>query len=501
MSSKSDIDFFQAIQNAQVALKQKDMRSTRHWAQLAVSIAPDREEPWLLLAAVADPQASLGYIDQALKLNPESKRALNGRLWAQKRIEAARQTAATSPHRFPKPDKPAQISSDSVLIANLPQSQPTLELKTGQKKNNGFQVRSLLQVFTSPFLQFTVRRFLTIPVSLLIITMLLYAGVMMTPTETRARLYLPPEKGGQNSSEQVLKNYIAKYHLAEPYLVQYAYWLKSLVQGDWGYSPIFNGYVLPALLHRTPATAELAFYSLLLFIPFGLLSGAASGWRQRHTGDNIFRFSAFVLTSLPPFVLGLILISFFYVGLNWFAPGRLSNMLSYKLDSQNFKLFTGMYTFDGLLNGRLDVTIDSLRHLAMPAITLALYHWATLGRITRASMIVEKNKEYVIAARARGIREHSLVWKHVFRNILAPSFTSLALSAASLVTGVFVVEIIFSYQGISDLIVKSMQGTPDAAAALGFSVYSALLVLFLMFILDVIQAAIDPRVRDETIRP
>lgn len=350
-----------------------------------------------------------------------------------------------------------------------------------------------------PFFQFMFRRFLTIPVSLVIITMLLYAGVMLTPVETRARLYLPPEKGGQNASEQVLKNYIKQYHLDAPYLVQYFYWAKSLLTGKWGYSPIFNGDVLPALLHRTPATAELALYSMLAFIPFGLMSGVIAGWKQRQGTDNVFRFVAFIVTSLPPFVLALVLISFFYVGLNWFAPERLSTILSYKLDSQNFRQVTGMYTLDGLLNGRMDVTIDAFRHLAMPVFTLALYHWATLARITRATMIAEKRKEYVIAAQARGVSERSLVWKHAFRNTLAPSFTSLALSAASLVTGVFVVEMIFAYKGVSDLIVKSMQGTPDATAALGFSVYSVLIVLMLMFILDVIQAALDPRVREEVL--
>ncbi len=351
-----------------------------------------------------------------------------------------------------------------------------------------------------PFLKFLIRRFLTIPVSLLIITLLLYAGVMLTPTETRARLYLPPEKGGQNASEQVLKNYIKQYHLDEPFLVQYAYWLKSLATGTWGYSPVFNGDVLPALLHRTPATAELAFYSMLVFIPLGLVSGVAAGWKQRQRGDNLFRFSAFVATSLPPFVLALVLISFFYVGLDWFAPERLSTMLSYKLPSQNFRVITGMYTIDGLLNGRPDVTLDAFRHLVMPVVTLSLYHWATLARITRAALITEKRKEYIIAAQARGIREQGVLWKHAFRNTLAPSFTSLALSAASLVTGVFVVEIIFSYKGVSDLIVKSMQGTPDATSALGFAVYSCIIVLVLMFVLDVIQAALDPRVREEVLR-
>jgi peptide/nickel transport system permease protein len=193
------------------------------------------------------------------------------------------------------------------------------------------------------------------------------------------------------------------------------------------------------------------------------------------------------------------LIAIFYVGLGWFAPSRLDTMLSLNLEAQGFIQYTGLYTLDGLLNNRLDVTWDALRHLVMPVITLSLYHWATLGRITRSAIIAERRKEYIIAAMARGVKESTLMWKHAFRNTLAPSFTSLALSTASLITGVFVVEIIFAYHGISDLIVKSMQEIPDPAAALGFSVYSVTIVLLLMFVMDVLLAVFDPRVREEVL--
>jgi ABC-type dipeptide/oligopeptide/nickel transport system permease component len=135
----------------------------------------------------------------------------------------------------------------------------------------------------------------------------------------------------------------------------------------------------------------------------------------------------------------------------------------------------------------------------MPVLTLSLYHWATLGRITRSTIIGERTKEYIIAAKARGASENSVMWKHAFPNTLAPSITSLALSAASLLTGVFVVEIIYSYYGISDLIVKSIQGVPDPAAALGFSVYSVIIVLTLMFVMDILLAVIDPRIREEVV--
>jgi peptide/nickel transport system permease protein len=136
----------------------------------------------------------------------------------------------------------------------------------------------------------------------------------------------------------------------------------------------------------------------------------------------------------------------------------------------------------------------------MPVITLSLFHWATLSRVTRATVIGQRNKEYIVAARSRGVSERSLLWKHALRAIMAPSLTTMALSAANVVTSIFVVEIIFGLTGVSSIIVESMQSSPDAPAALGFAVYSVLMVVGLMFILDIVQAILDPRVRDEVMQ-
>ncbi len=110
-----------------------------------------------------------------------------------------------------------------------------------------------------PFLQFLLRRLLAIPISLLIITMLLYAGVMLTPVETRAELYFPNTNAPltDEARQRIIDNIIKKYHLRDSYPVQYVNWIKSLFQGGWGYSPTLDSDVLPALLRRTPATAEL----------------------------------------------------------------------------------------------------------------------------------------------------------------------------------------------------------------------------------------------------
>jgi peptide/nickel transport system permease protein len=351
-----------------------------------------------------------------------------------------------------------------------------------------------------PFLQFIIRRLFYALISLVLITMVLYAGVMLTPPEARARLYLPPGKGGERATEAFIQTLIEQYHLDEPYLVQYAYWARGLVTGSWGYSPTLRAEVLPALIHRTPATLELAVYSLLLLIPLGLANGLLAGWRPGGFWDGGFRSLAFLGTSMPPFILSMILLAYFYIKLGWLAPGRMDVSTELQFARTGFVEYTGALTLDSLLNGRFDVFLTALRHLVMPVLTLSIYHWATLGRITRAAIINERGKEYIVAARARGVREPRLIWHHAFRAILAPSLTTIILSAASVVTGIFVVEIIYGLTGVSQVIVISMSSFPDAPAALGFAVYSVLMVLGLMFILDVVQAALDPRVREEVLK-
>ena len=354
-----------------------------------------------------------------------------------------------------------------------------------------------------PLLQFVIRRFLVVPVSLIVITMVLYGGVMLTPPEARAQLYFP-ERMNQNLSDEQLEKFtdaiIKRYHLRDPYLVQYGYWVVSLFDGTWGFSQSLNAPVLPSLITRTPVTLELTVYSLLLLIPLGLISGVLAGWRRFGAFDKIFRSSAFLGTSTPMFILAMVLISIFYINLGWFAPGRLSLATTLELSEGSFSKYTGLLTIDSLLNGRPDIFIDAWRHLAMPVFTLSLYHWATLGRVTRATMILEKDKEYIISARARGVSERRVIWHHAFFNMLSPSLTSMTLSAATIITGVFVSEIIFDFDGVSYVIVKAMSGIPDAPAALGFAVYSVIMILLLMFILDVLQAVFDPRVREGVLK-
>ncbi len=352
-----------------------------------------------------------------------------------------------------------------------------------------------------PTIKFLIRSLLAVPVTLFIITAVLYGIVMLASVEERAMLYWPPRERN-DLPEQLrrarMEQIINDHGLRDPYPVQYARWVGNLLRGDWGWSPVLNGDVLEALWRRTPVTAELTFYSLLLLLPWGLVSGVITGWQRGGWRDGAFRAAAFVATSIPPFILGLFLISLFHVGLHWFPVGR-TGITELSIHTvTTFKPYTGLLTLDGLLNNRPDVTIDALRHLILPVVTLSLAHWATLGRVTRATMIEVADQEYIMSARAKGLRPRLIVWRHAFRNAMLPALTSTALSAASLVTGVFVIEVIFDFKGLSQLITAGMRGTPDAPLVLGFAVYSVLLVLPIMMVLDLLKAFIDPRVREGT---
>jgi peptide/nickel transport system permease protein len=348
------------------------------------------------------------------------------------------------------------------------------------------------------WLKFALSRASYVVITLLLVTAALYGIIMLAPVEARAEMYLPPRTPPYQSPEvaaRVMARIISEHHLDQPYLVQYFHWISNLMRGDWGWSPILRAGVLEALLTRLPATAELTIYSALVLVPLGLFSGVMAGWRRDRPADNGFRAVAFAMTSVPPFILGIVMLSLFYVGLGWFSPGRTSSGDVIRVTSTAFDPITGLLTVDGLLNGRPDITLNALRHLTLPVLALSAAHWTTLGRITRASMIEELGKDYVTAARARGVPGWRVVWRHALRNAIGPGLTSVALSAASLMTSVYIIEAVFDFPGVSQLVARSVQGTPDAAVAMGFAVFSVLLVLPVMLALDVVQVLADPRLR------
>lgn len=350
----------------------------------------------------------------------------------------------------------------------------------------------------SPLLKQVGLRLLALPLTLLIITAALYGIVMLAPAEERAQLYLPPRMPALSPEEfqTVMDRLVAEHGLDDPYPVQYARWLGNLLRGDWGWSPTYKDDVLPLLKRRLPVTAELTFYAIVVMVPVALISGVLSGWRAYGRFDRGYRLAAFVATSIPTFILGLFLLSIFYVGLGWFPPGR-TGIYELSLSTSDFRTITGFLTFDGLLNGRPDVVGDAFRRLVLPVFSLSLLYWATISRVTRVAMIEEQTRDYLVTARAKGLRERRLEWRHAFPNAVGPALTAMILSAAGLVTGVYIVESVFDFNGLSEVVTRGFFVAPDAPLVMGFAVFSVLLVLPIILLFDLLRSVLDPRLRED----
>lgn len=348
---------------------------------------------------------------------------------------------------------------------------------------------------------FLLRRLLAVPLTLIVITAVLYSLAMLAPPERRAYLYLPPKVDPFEVNPEMLQAIIKQHHLDEPFLVQYGNWLGRVVRGDWGWSLKARRDVLPFLLARTPVSVELLLWSSLVFIPLGVFTGSWSAARRGTRRDFGVQLFTFIGTSIPIFILAFGMMSIFYIGLKWFPLDRLSDSVKTLIASDAFHSYTGMVTIDGVLNGRLDVTLDTLRHLAMPVMTLALAQWATLNRITRAAVREELDHDYVTVAYSKGLRDRTVVRRHALRNALVPILTSSALATASLMTSVYLVELLFNLHGLSDVFIAATSqaanfATFDPAPAMGLAIYSVLIVTTITFVLDILHALVDPHLRE-----
>jgi peptide/nickel transport system permease protein len=313
---------------------------------------------------------------------------------------------------------------------------------------------------------------------------------------------LGPDKllGSYIKSPEALKSpdakerIIKKYGLDQPMPVMYGKWLWNLLHGDWGYSLVGKVPVSEAIATRFPYTLELALYALIPVVLVAIWLGVTSAIHQNKFLDQFIRVVALIGWSLPDFVLGLFLLWFFYARLDWVGPGMVSLGFDRIMSDPNWNNVTHMITIDALINGRLDIFLDGLKHLILPIATISFLWWAYLLRITRSSMLEVLRKDYIRTARAKGVPERIVINKHARRNALIPVVTVAGMTIIGLLAGTVIVETVFVRSGIGRFIAQAAQQL-DYWSIIGAAlVYSFVLVIGNL-IVDVSYAVIDPRIR------
>jgi peptide/nickel transport system permease protein len=215
-----------------------------------------------------------------------------------------------------------------------------------------------------------------------------------------------------------------------------------------------------------------------------------------HNGliDQAGRIFSIVGTSFPTFVFGLLVLMIFYANLQWFPPGRLSTSMQAVVSSGSFHSYTSLLTIDSLLNGRFDLFIDALRHMILPILTLSYLSWATFLRVTRSSMLETLRQEYVTTARAKGLAERDVIFKHARPNAMISVVTLAGFTIVGLMGGVVITETVFDYPGIGKAAAEAA-GQLDVVTVLGFALFNGFILIVANLVVDVLYAAIDPRVR------
>ena len=337
---------------------------------------------------------------------------------------------------------------------------------------------------------YIVRRLLLVIPVILGVVILIFSISMLIPARNRAMLYIT-SPNQLNEIDEIME----KYHLNDPVYIQFGVWLNELLHGNLGWSRSNRPPkpVIECIISKFPATFELVMFAIPITIFLGIYLGVISAIHKDTIIDHTSRFFAIVGWSLPSFWLAILLIATFYVDLGWFlAPGRVSNPQI--LPTTGFQMYTGIYTIDGILNGRLDVTLDALRHLVMPVTVLVVIQVALFIRVMRSSMLEALSKGYVIAARAKGLKEKEVINRHARRNALIPVVTLAGLMVAGMITGVVITETVFGVRGLGSWAATAAINT-DTPSVLGFAMFSALVFVFSNLIVDILYAYIDPRIR------
>jgi peptide/nickel transport system permease protein len=298
--------------------------------------------------------------------------------------------------------------------------------------------------------------------------------------------------GGRLNGEQLAERvHAAGYD--RPILTQYWEYLTSIVHGDFGTTISDNRPVTEVLTTFGGATLELAFYALIVAFAVGIPLGRLAAYFRDRWGDATLRVFAILCYATPVFFFGLLLKLIFSVQLGWLpVAGRASTGAEIQLQTLDGR--TGIYLIDAIRLGDSAVVLDVVEHAILPAMTLGLLTAGVFLRLVRTNVIGTLGMGYVEAARSRGVPERRLLRKHAYRPALIPIVTVIGLQIALLLGGAVLTETTFEWKGLGFQLVQYLQAR-DFVAVQGIVVMLAVIVAVTNFVVDVIAALIDPRVR------
>lgn len=340
-------------------------------------------------------------------------------------------------------------------------------------------------------LPYIIRRSLLLILVLFGVSILIFSLIMTFSPERRAAAYV-------SSPQQVkdIPKIIKQFGLDDPFYVQYVRWMKEVFRGNFGWSLVASRPVGEAFWTYLPVTLEMNLYAAPIVIMFGIWLGTLAGIHRNTWIDHSTRILAIIGWSLPTFLFALVLLMVFYGYFQIFSPGVISDsMTMFIMDNpEKFTPYTGFYTIDGILNGRLDITLDALAHLVLPVLTYVIVVVALNMRVMRSGMIEELSKEYVITARAKGADKRTIYIKHARRNALLPVVTVAGQLVAMSMEGSIAVEVVFNRHGIGWWLAESAIQL-DMPVLMCICLFMGIVFVITNLILDLLYAYIDPRIR------
>ena len=317
---------------------------------------------------------------------------------------------------------------------------------------------------------------------------------------------------GERATPQICDAFFRRNGLDEPLPVQLLIYIRNFAQGDLGESLRFHRPVMDLLVERLPTTVELGFFALLFAISVGVPLGVLSAYRHKSAIDVGTMIGANIGVSMPVFWLGLMLAYLFAVLLKD-TPFALppSGRLTPGASPEPFYLVHGLIaegeeplgilfflsrinTLNAILTLNSELLVDALRHLILPAVAVGTIPLAIIARMSRSSVLEVLSQDYVRTARAKGLRERTVVGKHALKNAMLPVITVIGLNFGLVISGAVLTETIFSLTGVGRTLVDSITSR-DYTLVQGFTVVIAAGFVIINMVVDIMYGYLDPRIR------